>query len=86
MDTARFSRCCCRRASMAIGLFIQWVAGVSFDPFKFDLALGDLGIELFPQVDILLAFPFKIHGFDDVLTVAAEDDSGAGRNHPQPLR
>ena len=83
MDTAGLGRRRRRRARVAIGLFIQGVAGVSFDPFKFDLALGDLGIELFPQVDILLAFPFKVHGLDDVLAIATKNYAGAGGNHPQ---
>src|ERR1700722_1033306 len=85
MDAAGSSRSCCCRASMAVSLFIKRIASMAFHPLEFNLARNDFDVEFFPQIDVLLALPFKVHGFDDVLTVAPQDDSSAGRNHPQPL-
>src|ERR1700723_880941 len=84
MNATGFGRSRCSGASMAIGLFIKWIACVPLYPLEFNLARNDFEVEFFPQIDVLLALPFKVHGFDDVLTVAPQDDSSAGRNHPQP--
>ena len=35
-------------AGTAIGLFVQWIAGVPFDPFELDVAHGRFGIKFVP--------------------------------------
>jgi len=67
-----------RPARQLVGFFVARVAGVSAHPLEAHVVPRNLGVELFPQVQILRPAPALVHRFDQVLAVAAKDHGHAG--------
>ena len=59
MHAAAFGGGRSRIAGVAVGLFVERIAGVPFDPFEMDLALADLMVELGAASTFCLRLPAR---------------------------
>ena len=76
--SAAFGGTARRLARQRVSLFVARVAGVSAHPLESHLVPGDLGVELFPEIQVFRSAPALVHRLDQVLAVAAKDHRDAG--------